>query len=79
MQRSFIVIGCFLSGCVLILLGVTGSISVQGVLVTLPFTVYGVSFGKAVFLAAGAMCLGVQTHCYKAQKRIIEAVVKGIE
>ena len=80
-QRAVLVLGCFLAGCILIGFGLMGeSIAATSTYVTsFPLVFHGVVFGKAAFLGAGAICLGVQTHCYRAQKRIIEAVIKGIE
>ena len=81
LQRTVLVLGCFLAGCVLIGFGLMGeSIAATSVYVTsFPLVFHGVTFGKAAFLGAGAICLGVQTHCYYWQKRLIMAVVSGIE
>jgi len=70
LQHSFLVIGSFLSGCFLIALD-AGTITVQGVSVTAPLFSAWVCGEKALLLFAGAVCLGVQTHCYKAQKRLM--------
>lgn len=79
MQRSFLVIGSFLSGLACISIAVLEKITIQGVTIELPFIFHGVVVGKMVFLCAGAVCLGVQTHCYKIQKAVIKTIVKGIE
>lgn len=79
MQRSFLVIGSFLSGMICISMALLGSVSIQGVEISLPFTMYGITIDRIVVACAGAICLGVQTHCYKIQKALIETLVKGIE
>jgi hypothetical protein len=75
MQRSFLIIGSFLSGSVLVYIAcIYGSISIP-----IPYIEQVVVVGKIELLAFGAICLGVQTHCYKIQKKLIECFAKGIE
>ena len=75
MQRSFLVIGCFLSGCILVYTAfMYGSVAVP-----IPCIEQAIIVGKIGLLAFGAICFGVQTHCYKLQKKLIECFAKGIE
>jgi hypothetical protein len=67
-QESFCAIGCLCSGLLLLIVAFSGQTVVfQDIL-----------FRSPELYALAAICLGIQTHCYDAQKWIITKIVKAL-
>lgn len=77
-QEGFCAVGCCCSGILLIAFAALAqSVVYQGECISFPLVIYGVELGRSELYVLGAICLGIQTHCYEIQKWLITKIVKA--